>query len=125
MLEGCFCPAICLYAKLLRETLTRNSSISILYHFTFPMLERPTSALATDTASIALYYYKNDTSQVQIIRVVPENPQRFEKVVFPGEQFLFYATPDSKLNIYTSATAGLAIINQIPCAELPILEERF
>ncbi|GAB4367995.1 MAG: hypothetical protein Kow00121_06720 [Elainellaceae cyanobacterium] len=49
-------------------------------------------------------------------------PQWFEKVVFPGEQVLFYSTLDASLDIYTSTIAGLTLIDRVPCSQLQVLE---
>ncbi|MBD2464684.1 DUF1830 domain-containing protein [Oscillatoria sp. FACHB-1407] len=69
-----------------------------------------------------LFYYRNTTNQIQIMRVEQTMPQRFEKVVFPGEQVLFYATSAAFLDIYVNGITSLNRVKQIPCTELQIIE---
>ncbi len=78
-----------------------------------------TPALNSD--STQLFYYRNTTSQVQIVRLDQVLP-RFEKVVFPGERLLFYATSMAFLDIYTSPTPDLMLTDRISCAQLLTIE---
>lgn len=86
------------------------------------MIEALTSNLAVNRATNCLLYYRNRTSQLQIIRVDQLDSQQFEKIIFPNEQVLFYASPEAFLNIYTNSSSGLVEVNRLPCFELQVLE---
>ncbi|HEY9660014.1 MAG TPA: DUF1830 domain-containing protein [Allocoleopsis sp.] len=69
-----------------------------------------------------LFYYRNASSRIQIIRIAQTTPPRFEKIVFPGEQLLFAAAPTAFLEICTGMTAELTLVHQIPCSQLRVIE---
>jgi hypothetical protein len=73
-------------------------------------------------ATASLCHYQNLTNQIQIIQVAQAVPQRFEKVVFPRERVLFYATSEASLGIYSSTVVELTLIEQIPCTQLQVTE---
>lgn len=86
------------------------------------MIEISTPALAVNRVTTNLFYYRNTTGRIQIIRVDQAMPQQFEKVVFPGERMLFYASSKASLDIYTSTTAGLMLVGRVPCSQLQVLD---
>lgn len=86
------------------------------------MIEILTSTSTVEQAANQLFYYQNTTNQVQIIRLVQGTPQNFEKTIFPTERVLFYSTLDAILNVYNSTTAGLVLLQQVPCSQLQVIE---
>lgn len=86
------------------------------------MIEPIPPTLAVNQTATKLCYYRNVTSQIQIIRVDPSIPHRLERTVFPGERLLFYFPPEAALDIYTNTLAGLTLIERVPCAQLQVLE---
>ncbi|WP_225895555.1 DUF1830 domain-containing protein [Dendronalium phyllosphericum] len=65
-----------------------------------------------------LCFYKNTTNQLQIAR-----NECFEQVVFPGEQLLFKARPDTELKIDTDTKTGVIKTSKILCLYLKVLGE--
>ncbi|NJM86739.1 MAG: DUF1830 domain-containing protein [Hydrococcus sp. RU_2_2] len=62
--------------------------------------------------------YVNTTSQIQIARITNITNWYFERVVFPGQRFLFETPPEAKLEIYTGAIASAICSDRIPCVHL-------
>lgn len=81
-----------------------------------------TPPLVPTPAETNLFYYRNVSSRIQIIRIAQTTPPRFEKIVFPGEQLLFAAAPTALLEICTGMTAELTLVHQIPCSQLQVVE---
>lgn len=48
-------------------------------------------------------HYRNATSQLQIVRVTEGNQTLWERVLFPGETWLFEANPEASLQIQAKA----------------------
>lgn len=67
-----------------------------------------------------LCFYKNTTSQIQIIRISNIAHSYFEQVVFPGEQMLFEAFPQAELEIHMDSTTGATLTNKILCSSLQV-----
>jgi len=85
------------------------------------MMQTSLPTLAAQPAKTELFYYRNVTSQIQIVRVDQSTSERFEKVVFPGEQILFYSTLESSFDVYTPTSTGLTLAVRVPCAQLRVL----
>lgn len=66
-----------------------------------------------------LYCYTNHTSKVAIARVIGLTDRRCERVVFPGEHFLFRAESNCNLEISQYSTTGI-IQDTIPCHQLKV-----
>jgi hypothetical protein len=62
--------------------------------------------------------YVNTTSQIQITRITNISNWYFERVVFPGQRFLFETPPEAQLEIHTSAIASAIFSDRIPCLHL-------
>lgn len=77
-----------------------------------------TESLDKETNQV-LCYYMNDTSYIQIIRVMSGTRCHFEHVVFIGERILFLALPESYLEIYSSQTNAMRS-SRIDCKLLHI-----
>lgn len=86
------------------------------------MMEMLTSPPPVEKAANLLFYYQNKTGKVQMIRLVQGTTHTFEKTIFPQERVLFYSSLDAILNVYNSTTAGLVLINRVPCSQLPAVE---
>lgn len=86
------------------------------------MIETVTPAIACKQEAVNLFYYRNTTSQIQVIRVDRVVSQWVEKVVFPGEQMLFYSIPEAWFDVYNSTRTGLTLVRRIPCSQLQVLE---
>lgn len=62
-----------------------------------------------------LCFYVNCTNQVQIIRLTASPLPKFERVIFPGQRFMFEAVPQAILELSTETDQFL-----IPCQQLCI-----
>lgn len=71
----------------------------------------------TGTDSRELYCYKNRTDKIIIARISGLANRHCERVVFPGEQFLFEAEDSCKLEISRQTNTGI-IEDVIPCSLL-------
>ena len=87
------------------------------------MIATTTQPLGGDRTSINLFYYRNSTNQLQIIRVGQTNQQTLEKIIFPGELLMFHASPNSQLEIQSRTTNGLTVVECFPCAQLQVFEK--
>lgn len=75
------------------EYLTKRLGKDVLFTF---YANSPSPVKEPDQS---LYYYVNDTSGIQIIRVVSELKSSFEHIVFSKERILFLALPESYLEV--------------------------
>ena len=71
----------------------------------------------TDTDSRELYCYTNKSDKIIIARIRGLANRQCERVVFPGEQFLFEAEDSCKLEISRQTNIGI-IEDAIPCSQL-------
>lgn len=62
--------------------------------------------------------YSNPTNQFQIVRVVNQPYNFFERTVLPRETICFEADPQDTLEIHTSAVVGAILSDKIPCDRL-------
>jgi hypothetical protein len=62
--------------------------------------------------------YCNRTARVQIARVVNSCHPTLERAVFPGQSFLFEASPEAQLEIYTGETVSSVLADRIHCRNL-------
>lgn len=69
-----------------------------------------------------LCFYKNTSNQIQVAYIHNQANQGLEKVVFPGQQLLFEATPETELEIYASNKTGHKIADKIICSQLQVAE---
>lgn len=86
------------------------------------MIEIPTLNCVANRTTGNLFFYRNVTDRLQIIRVEQTLDQWLEKVVFPGEQLLFYSMPEAFFDIYHSTKTGLTLVHRVPCSQLQVLE---
>ncbi|GAB4527240.1 MAG: hypothetical protein Tsb0014_07850 [Pleurocapsa sp.] len=68
-----------------------------------------------------IYCYTNNLEQVVIVRINDLADRHCERVVFPGEKFLFQADNDFKLEVYKQTDIGI-IHDTIPSSKLKTLE---
>jgi hypothetical protein len=70
------------------------------------LLSLVNAELRSKESTQILCYYINDTSYIQIIRVMRGVRCHFERTVFPRERILFEALPESYLEVYSSLING-------------------
>lgn len=75
-----------------------------------------------DTDSEKLYCYTNRTNKIVIARIQGITDRHCERVVFPGEQFLFEAEDSCELEISQQTNVGI-IEDVIPCSQLKKLNK--
>jgi hypothetical protein len=73
-----------------------------------------------DKAGQILCFYKNTTSQIQIIRLSNVVNPSLEQIVFPGEQVLFEVDLEAELEVITDNTVGEIQLHKIPCSQLQV-----
>jgi len=64
--------------------------------------------------------YRNNTSQIQIIRIMNIPNWYFERAVLPGQRLLFKTLPEARLEIYTGTIASALLSDRVPCDQLQI-----
>ncbi|MEM8723551.1 MAG: DUF1830 domain-containing protein [Cyanobacteria bacterium P01_G01_bin.39] len=69
------------------------------------------------SASI-LCSYKNHTPNIQVGRIDDASGNNVEKVIFPGETFLFEAQVNAKLIIFVELADKITLLESVPCSEL-------
>lgn len=69
-----------------------------------------------------LCLYANFTNQIQITRIANIPNFYFERIVFPGERFLFEVQPDAEIEVYTNTKGSAILLEKIPCDRLHVME---
>ena len=69
-----------------------------------------------------LYCYTNSSGKVVIVKLKGLVSRHCERVVFPGEKFLFKANDDCELEISQQTNTGL-INDIIPCLKLKVRDD--
>ena len=64
--------------------------------------------------------YKNHTPKIQVGTITDNRGQKLEKVIFPGETFLFETEAGTKLAIYIELAGKTTLLDSIPCSNLQI-----
>lgn len=77
-------------------------------------------SLPANCANRILCYYSNDTQRIKIARITNIPNWYFERVVFPGERFLFEALPEAHLEVYVTNFSTVALVEVNKCARLAI-----
>jgi hypothetical protein len=77
---------------------------------------------SSHSSDLILCYYINSTSQLQVIRIHELLHNYSERVVFPGERFLFEATLEAWLEICTGTNSNSVPSERIPCLNLRVSE---
>ncbi|MBD1808677.1 DUF1830 domain-containing protein [Microcoleus sp. FACHB-SPT15] len=72
------------------------------------------------TSSQLLYSYINTTSSLQVIQIVNIPNWHFERVIFPGQRLLFYAPPNTDLEVQTSYFGQAILVKKIPGVQLEV-----
>jgi hypothetical protein len=62
--------------------------------------------------------YINKTQRIQIGKIAHYPESFLEKVIFPGEKFLFSAPADALLAIYIELAGNTILLDSIPCSHL-------
>ncbi len=70
------------------------------------------------TTDSILCFYQNSTGKLQLARV--QSQPSLERLVFPGEKFMFEALPDGVLEIYTYTTSGMTLLKNVICQDLQV-----
>lgn len=74
-----------------------------------------------DVNSQKLYCYINQTNKIIIARIDDLTNRNCERVVFPGEKFLFKAQDDYSLKISQQTNIGM-IEDRIPCSQIKTVD---
>ncbi|MGG6266103.1 DUF1830 domain-containing protein [Leptolyngbya sp. AN03gr2] len=69
-----------------------------------------------------LCYYTNQSQRIQQIRLQNNPHLILDRIVFPGEKFMFEALPEGLLEIYTCTATGLQLLQTIACERLQVLQ---
>ncbi|BAU09646.1 hypothetical protein LEP3755_01170 [Leptolyngbya sp. NIES-3755] len=69
-----------------------------------------------------LCYYSNQSRLIQQIRLQTNPHSSLDRIVFPGEKFIFEALPEGLLEIYTYTATGLQLLQTIACEQLQVLQ---
>lgn len=62
--------------------------------------------------------YKNHTPNIQVGKIDDASDNNLEKVIFPGETFLFQAQAHAKLIIFVELVNKITLLESIPCSKL-------
>jgi hypothetical protein len=79
-----------------------------------------TNSRLTTTSSQLLYSYVNTTSSLQVIRVVNIPNWHFERVIFPGQRFLFKAPANAELEVQSTYYGQAILVKKIPGLQLEV-----
>ena len=74
--------------------------------------------------AMILCCYKNQSPKIQIIRSFEGQHHsiqwHLERVIFPGQRLLFEAPQQSKIQILSSALAGMLVDDTVPCDRIQV-----
>lgn len=84
------------------------------------MQDTKTSLLPSEQSERILCFYANNTSQIQIVRIINIPNWEFERVIFPGQRLLFESVLEAQLQIYTCITGKAIFLNEITCNYLSV-----
>lgn len=85
------------------------------------MLQTPsplTSSFSKQLSDKILCSYNNYTNHLQVVKINNIERYKFERVVFPGERFLFEAVPGAELKIYKGKMGRAYLADIVKCAHL-------
>ncbi|MBE9010469.1 DUF1830 domain-containing protein [Pseudanabaenaceae cyanobacterium LEGE 13415] len=68
-----------------------------------------------------LCYYINHSKAIQHIKLQKTAQLSLDRIVFPGEKFIFEALPEGLLEIYTYTASGLQLLQTTACEQLQVL----
>lgn len=74
-------------------------------------------------SSQILCCYVNFTNQIQVARIINIANCNFERIIFPGQRLMFESAINAQLEIYTSTTSELILLDKITCKWLRVNEE--
>lgn len=74
----------------------------------------------THTSCPMLCSYENGTSSLQMIRIVNSPGWYFERVIFPGQRFLFEAPVSAELEVHTPQFGQTVLARIVPCDRLQV-----
>lgn len=66
--------------------------------------------------------YKNQTNQLQVIRLKNSFQGDLERIIFPGEYYLFKAKPDDQVEVYSKVNEEMIESEYVPCYILQVEE---
>ncbi|ERT05828.1 hypothetical protein M595_4235 [Lyngbya aestuarii BL J] len=72
--------------------------------------------------NVILCSYKNQTSQLQVLRISHSKTGCFECVAFPFQHLLFEAEDQANLEVYYTACCDSIEMKEIPCISLKVNE---
>jgi Domain of unknown function (DUF1830) len=68
-------------------------------------------------------FYKNSSNRIQAVRIPNIGDSSLERVVFPGQRFMFEAIPEAELEISTHNKTGSTVTEKIICSRIQVTEE--
>lgn len=79
------------------------------------------NAISPESSQSVLCYYSNNSSQIQVVLIL--QPAAYsEQILFPGQRWMFWSSPEAHLDIYTSNAGQPLHLEQIPCSRLQVVE---
>ena len=66
--------------------------------------------------------YKNKTNQLQVIRLKKASQGYLERVIFPGEYYLFEADPQDEVEVYSKVNEEMIESQHLLCQSLQVEE---
>lgn len=66
--------------------------------------------------------YKNKTNQLQVMRLKQSSQGYLERVIFPGEYYLFQAKPQEEVEIYSKVNEEMIESEHLLCQSLQVEE---
>ncbi|MDX2229941.1 MAG: DUF1830 domain-containing protein [Leptolyngbyaceae cyanobacterium bins.349] len=68
----------------------------------------------------ALCHYRNKTPQLQVVRLFHRASLRMERVIFPGENWLFEADPEAELQVQMKGLSHGMFVERLWCDRLRV-----
>ena len=78
---------------------------------------------STDLSRSVLCCYGNYTNRIQVGIITHDTGDNFERVLFPGDKFLFEASLSSSLELYIELGGKTVLFDRIACSRLQTKNE--
>ena len=78
---------------------------------------------SADLSRSVLCCYGNYTERIQVGIVTRDSGENFERVLFPGDKFLFEAPVSSSLELYIELGGKTVLFDRIACSRLQTKNE--
>ena len=75
---------------------------------------------SSDDSQSALYCYGNYTNRIQVAIATSNSKPNLERILFPGDKFLFEASDRANLELYVEIAGNTILLDRISGSDLQV-----